>query len=341
MMRSHQNSAQLLLLLCLLCCSIDRLDAFTVSEFKATKRSSNARSTAATATTTTRLEASLMPSTPTIEITRDSTEIGWGAPLLHMAGCFVAAIGLCMYEDFDRSTMKPNGYLQPHAVRGLGEGYKERLQDWRGGNILVNPKEDISVITIPSYNEINDVHRFQRLPNWKNSKVDEPAVRSAVHNLFAALTAVDQLKVAAADYSWEDMRTIIRQPALTTQLEQACSLLRRATFALSDEARSEIGFDWGSCAWRHCGAEADAQESLAELYNLVGVLEPFECQFVLDIVERSIRDVLAVVPVKYYDQALVKYDPYHIRDAKESETKLDEEFLNTINDFRNPQWDDE
>ena len=42
-----------------------------------------------------------------------------------------------------------------------------------------------------------------------------------------------------------------------------------------------IGFDWGSCAWRHCGAKADAQEAIAELYSNVGMLEPFECRFIL------------------------------------------------------------
>lgn len=49
-----------------------------------------------------------------------------------------------------------------------------------------------------------------------------------------------------------------------------------------------------SCAWRHCGALADAQEALDELDSLVGVFEPFECLFCLDVVERSFRDILAV-----------------------------------------------
>ena len=49
-----------------------------------------------------------------------------------------------------------------------------------------------------------------------------------------------------------------------------------------------------SCAWRHCAAFADAQEALDELDSLIGVFEPFECLFCLDIVERSFRDILAV-----------------------------------------------
>ncbi len=69
-----------------------------------------------------------------------------------------------------------------------------------------------------------------------------------------------------------------------------------------------------SCAWRHCGAQADAQEALAELYNSIGLFEPFECLFTIDIVERSLRDILNVVPIKYHSdvdvQNLVPYVPY-------------------------------
>eukprot|EP00545_Synedropsis_sp_CCMP1620_P014359 CAMPEP_0119014230 /NCGR_PEP_ID=MMETSP1176-20130426/9426_1 /TAXON_ID=265551 /ORGANISM="Synedropsis recta cf, Strain CCMP1620" /LENGTH=331 /DNA_ID=CAMNT_0006967383 /DNA_START=81 /DNA_END=1076 /DNA_ORIENTATION=+ len=321
-----------LFLLCLFCSSISRLDAFAISELKTKEM---ARSPF--------LLQAVSPSSPTTEISANiNANTGWGVAFLHLTGCVVSAFALCMYEDYDCANLKPNRYLQPHAVRGMGEGYNERMEDWRGGNVLVNTKDDISLINILNYNEIGDRHRLERVPNWDNP-VNEADVRGAVHNVFSALAAVDKLKVAAEDYGWDEMRAIIRQPALTTKLEQSCSMLRRASFALSDEARSTIGFDWGSCAWRHCGAEADAQESLAELYNLVGVLEPFECKFVLDIIERSLRDVLAVVPVKYYDQALVTYQPYLIRDAEDvdGESKLDMEYLNAINEFRNPQWEDE
>jgi hypothetical protein len=49
-----------------------------------------------------------------------------------------------------------------------------------------------------------------------------------------------------------------------------------------------------SCAWRHCGALADAQEALDQLDHAIGMLEPFECLYCLDVVERSLRDILAV-----------------------------------------------
>jgi hypothetical protein len=62
-----------------------------------------------------------------------------------------------------------------------------------------------------------------------------------------------------------------------------------------------------SCAWRHCGALADAQEALGELDSLIGVLEPFECLFGLDIVERSFRDILAVTR-EYQDPSITVRD---------------------------------
>jgi hypothetical protein len=334
MIQSYRN---LLLLLCLSCSSIRRIDAFAISGVKTTRTGGASR-----APFRPLLQATVSPSPPqTADDIVEGKKAGWEVLAFHIVSCLASAVVLCMCEDYDCSNLKPNGYLRPHAVRGMGEGYNDRIEDWRAGNVLVNAKDDISLINIPSYNEISDVHRLQRVPNW-NKPVDEAGVRSAVHDIFSALAAVEQLKVAAADYGWEEMRDLIRQPALSTDLERACSMLRRATIALSAEARSEIGFDWGSCAWRHCGAEADAQESLAELYNLVGVLEPFECKFVLDIIERSLRDVLAVVPVKYYDQALVKYEPYQIRDVDndDGESKLDTEFLDAINEFRSPQWED-
>ncbi|KAL9183062.1 hypothetical protein ACHAXT_004849 [Thalassiosira profunda] len=93
-------------------------------------------------------------------------------------------------------------------------------------------------------------------------------------------------------------------------LEYSMDVLKAAP---SGDLPELVGFDWGSCAWRHCGAKADAQEALAELHGSVGMLEPFECRFILDIVERSIRDVLAVVPADLKpvkDGVVVQAKPY-------------------------------
>jgi len=87
-----------------------------------------------------------------------------------------------------------------------------------------------------------------------------------------------------------------------------------------------------SCAWRHCGAQADAQESLAELYNLIGVLEPFECLFCLDIVERSLHDILAVSTVNPSDVPV--YVPYEARGQEDGDSALDMDFLEALKGLR-------
>jgi len=64
---------------------------------------------------------------------------------------------------------------------------------------------------------------------------------------------------------------ILHSPALQEKLSDSCSILRYSNL-LSESGKEEIGFDWGSCAWRHCGATADAQEAIAELERDFGML---------------------------------------------------------------------
>ena len=107
-----------------------------------------------------------------------------------------------------------------------------------------------------------------------------------------------------------------------------------------DQLPELIGFDWGSCAWRHCGAKADAQEALAELYTSVGMLEPFECRFIMDIMERSIRDVLLVVPDDLRptsaDGRMVELKPYEPYMSQSEQNGGDEsfEYVNALNSLR-------
>ena len=103
-----------------------------------------------------------------------------------------------------------------------------------------------------------------------------------------------------------------------------------------------MGFDWGSCAWRHCGAAADSQEALAELRNSLGMFEPYECLFALDIVERSLRDMLAVVPKSLrpsgVEGELAPYVPYESRadaDGYEYDEDSDSALLTAMTSLRN------
>jgi hypothetical protein len=113
------------------------------------------------------------------------------------------------------------------------------------------------------------------------------------------------------DYMWEEMRGYLEPPPRRDRRrlrrrgtdggrtiiaygpgvfhgraqDRALALLARRWQYAQRQQRgrlpSLVGFDWGRCAWRHCGAKADAQEAIAELYSNVGMPEPFECRFII------------------------------------------------------------
>jgi hypothetical protein len=109
-----------------------------------------------------------------------------------------------------------------------------------------------------------------------------------------------------------------------------------AQTAMLLELRNVVGFDWGSCAWRHCGAIADVQEAIDELLQLMGVLEPYEAIFCLDVVERSLREILALVPWTYADATDASWyaslPPYESKIVRSNENgdDNDDEILSRI-----------
>ena len=191
----------------------------------------------------------------------------------------------------------------------------------------------------PSYNEIMLQHRTERIPRWNNNNVPDTTkeeLQQAVLQLYKSIDELDELKLLADDYNWDGIKEYLNPVAntldavvdngrgtqqtyvLPSALEYSMDILKTMPSYTSNgvgsngkEVPEVIGLDWGSCAWRHCGAKADAQEAIAELYNNVGMLEPFECRFIIDVVERSIRDVLVVIPDDIKpDQQLKKYVDY-------------------------------
>jgi hypothetical protein len=165
----------------------------------------------------------------------------WITISLHTITCLLAAVLFCAYEDFDCNNLKPNvSGLRPQAVRGLGQGRLHRLEY---AEILVSPS-DVSLKQMMSYNEIMQEHRGDRVPQWQQ-QITEEAFRGGISSIYNAMDATVQLQALAQDYDWMGMRELIREPVLSTDLEEASAILRGATEFLSAEARSEIGFDWG------------------------------------------------------------------------------------------------
>ena len=165
----------------------------------------------------------------------------WVTLSLHTLSCLCMAVLLCGYEDFDCSHLKPNVTgLRPQAIMGLGQGRASRLEY---NDILVTPT-DISLKQMRSYNEIMLEHRLERIPQWQPD-VTEVTLREGVQSIYSAMDATQQLKILAQDYDWEGMRALIQDPVLSSDLEQAATILRGATVLLSAEARHDVGFDWG------------------------------------------------------------------------------------------------
>ena len=258
------------------------------------------------------------------------------------------------------------------ATKGMGWGISNRgiVKDTNKDQTSPSFEEwyGTSATTLqfkPSYNEIMLQHRTERIPRWNNNDIPtttKEEMQQAVLQLYKSIDELDELKLMADDYNWDGIKEYLNPVAntidadvdngrgtyvLPSTLEYSMDILKTmpsyyktngADNSNSKEVPELIGQDWGSCAWRHCGAKADAQEAIAELYNNVGMLEPFECRFIIDIVERSIRDVLAVIPddIKPNNQQVKPYVEY-VPQAKEDsgELGIDFEYANSRELARN------
>jgi hypothetical protein len=240
---------------------------------------------------------------------------------------FLLSLLLLTWEDYTCSYTLPSRSrvdlpLSPSwgasTVHGLGFGRDERLQLLQR-QITANSDD---LWHIPSYNEVGLEHRQERVARWRS--VDELVdVSVPIHTLCQILQTIVELQGLAENYQWDNLRTVLHT-APVSKLEAAASSLRKL------DPDAVIGFDWGSCAWRHCGALADAQEAIDELDYLLGVLEPYEALFCLDVVERSVRDMLTTVPWKQADtvdiqfwKALPVYQPHQSTNVQYDEDDPD------------------
>lgn len=308
---------------------------------------------------------------------RSSTVTDVSTVITHFLSCFLVATLFITWEGIDCTYLKPLSStirnfpqiskssslasdspqniveLMAQSTRGMGRGKVDRSDGWYQDTYLTSRESISSDInsarSIPSYNEIMLEHRTARVPSWKLGQIAKEDVENAVDTILSSIETLNELKLKANEYEWDEMKSVLISPVLTSDLQYSCSLLQQAKEFLSDDARQEVGFDWGSCAWRRCGAQADAQESLAELYNSIGLFEPFECLFTIDIVERSLRDIITVVPndLKPDTTSIIErigeYVPYEPRNGGvdgEDET-IDQDYLDALAKFQVYDEDDD
>ena len=252
-------------------------------------------------------------------------------------------------------------------VRGYNEIMLEHrrktIPKWIGQNVDSNINLGLMGVDTPS--------RISYATSSKETRIySKEELQDAVLQLYKSLDELDNLKTMSDDYMWEEIKDLLK-PSKVSGKENASRLMFESLEILKsaplyyksiadnnnldqqltstdrsnmDQLPELIGFDWGSCAWRHCGAKADAQEALAELYTSVGMLEPFECRFIIDIIERSIRDVLLVVPDDLRPTSeegrmieLKPYEPY-VSQAEQAggdeSMGIDFEYVNALNSLR-------
>jgi hypothetical protein len=199
--------------------------------------------------------------------------------------------------------------------------------------------KDAVLLLYKALDELDDLKKMADDYMWEEIKVMLQPItaseRGSSNNaLRQSLESMDVLKSAPLYYKNSVENSMKSQ--ITTSSSSAASnkIINSENKNNVDQLPELIGFDWGSCAWRHCGAKADAQEALAELYSSVGMLEPFECRFIIDIIERSIRDVLLVIPDDLLPTSdgkvieLKRYENYS------SQADQDYEYVQALNSLR-------
>ena len=110
--------------------------------------------------------------------------------------------------------------------------------------------------------------------------------------ILRARNAIDVAEAAARERRWAEVDAAL-PAALIREMESAATVL--ATSAVLDrEARAAIGWQWGACGWRQCGAQADAAQALCKLRANMGMIVPLEGLFYLDVAKRAVDEIVAV-----------------------------------------------
>lgn len=122
----------------------------------------------------------------------------------------------------------------------------------------------------------------------------DPAGKVQTLDAFEGVLRV-RLAVAAAEALVRDSRLReleeVVSARLVAELESSATVLAGSA-VLSRETRWAIGWQWGACGWRQCGAQADAAQALSKLHSNLGMLAPLEALYYLDVAKRAIDELL-------------------------------------------------
>ena len=160
------------------------------------------------------------------------------------------------------------------AIDKIRQNLKSKFLTSTANNESAKKVSQNFIREIPSYNEIMEEHWLYRVPTWRrdnsfsiqnNGAIPSAGITvpsspqsllspqeqrqlelgSAVRSVYRSLEIVNQLKLEANDYNWDNMKELLESPILRKDLLEGCSVLRGAVDILDVDARREIGFDWG------------------------------------------------------------------------------------------------
>ena len=214
---------------------------------------------------------------------------------MYASSCIGLASGIVKMEDYTQGWSAIRRFNNP-SHPSIGGMASDELGRTRRFEYDSNP----STPNILSYNEVMKSYRDNNVPamrgEWLGPGSTEEDVREAALALWRVRSSLRSLSVMCKEYDWEGALELLHSPLLTTTLASTLTTLRTSRGILTDEARSEVGFSWGSCGWRHCGILADVQEALSELECRMGLFEPEECEFCIGVARRGVEEALEGVP---------------------------------------------
>lgn len=153
---------------------------------------------------------------------------------------------------------------------------------------------DDELFSLRSQNDLAPARR-QLEEEWQQLRTQRPTehqTRRAFDDVLALQSALDRSSALAEARQWSELDAAL-PPCLIAQFERAATVLASSE-SLSEQDRLIIGWQWGACGWRRCGAQADVSQSLAKLRANLGMIVPIEALFYLDVAKRATDDILGV-----------------------------------------------
>lgn len=152
--------------------------------------------------------------------------------------------------------------------------------------------EEVAGPRLRSVNELVDLQRSRDLSHRAAPRsVSRAEARTAALALVDTARQMEQLIELAQRRDWAAIATMAEQ--IRADVEGASRTLMACT-ELSDDLRREIGWQWGHCGWRSCGAQADVVQLLCKLQEGLGLFVPAEAALYIDAATRGVDELVGI-----------------------------------------------